>query len=701
MVLGDFNSVLSSADKHNGEAVSLYEITDFRACCSDLGLHDVNFTGCHFSWTNGSVWSKLDRVMINPTWSSLHHSTHVHFSPPGAFTDHSPAAVRLGPLEQGRRCFKFFDMWASHADFTSLVSSHWPSHVYGTPMLAMNFVAYYQQLLGTSNATTPIDSAVISCGPCLPSSSFDFLLAPVTHEDIRKAVFSISNDKARGQMDTLLSSTSKHGLWWEAVNTSSPSDFRPISCCNVIYKVIAKILAGRLAHVLKEIVSPMQNAFLGGRFMSDNINLVQELLRQYGRKRSSPRCLLKVNGDIHGFFLGKSGVRQGDPLSPYIFICCMEYFSRMLKLATQQDGFRFHPKCELQGISHLAFADDILLLSRGDPSSVQCLLSQLSLFGQTSGLDINPQKSSIFFGGVADAQKQVILSMSGFKEGSFPFTYLGVPLSPHRLLASQFSPLLMDLKSSVQGGLGLFDLKARNQSFIGKQLWNIHLKTDSVWIRWIHHFYLRDSNVWLVQAHPSSSPLWKAIISVRDFISQSCGDSDESISLMSRWSSAVGPFLSHAYNFFRRLVKPSPGIGCMAWNLIAICFLLASGRERCNMELRMRRVAVAITIYLLWEERNRRIFEGKTREVDTVFRRPPSIGCLALFNVDWLGLHQSLSLLVSFAQCKLLLSPARFGSSYACMEKLMHAWFLREVGSWWGRGLAIWFFGAVLLLVSS
>ena len=95
--------------------------------------------------------------------------------------------------------------------------------------------------------------------------------------------------------------------------------------------------------------------------------------------------------------------------------------------------------------------------------------------------------------------------------------------------------------SKTKGGLGLFDLKARNQSFIGKQLWNIHLKTDSVWIHWIHHYYLRDSNVWLVQAHPSSSPLWKAIISVRDIISQHCGDSNESISLMCRWSSAAGP----------------------------------------------------------------------------------------------------------------------------------------------------------------
>jgi len=193
----------------------------------------------------------------------------------------------------------------------------------------------------------------------------------------------------------------------------------------VIYKVVATILAARLAHALMDIISPYQNAFLGGRFMSDNINLVQELLRQYGRKRSSPRSLLKVdfrkafdsvqwnfldnllrhlgfpirfvslimqcvstasysvgvNGDLHGFFQGQSGVRQGDPLSPYLFLYCMEYFSRMLKLASHQEGFRFHPKCGTQSITHLAFANDILLLSRGDLSSIQCLLHQLTLFG--------------------------------------------------------------------------------------------------------------------------------------------------------------------------------------------------------------------------------------------------------------------------------------------------------------------------------
>jgi len=134
LVLGDFNSLLSFADKHNGEAVSSYEISDFRDCCFDLGLRDVNYTGCHFSSTNGTVWSKLDRVLINPSWSSLQRLTHVHFEPPGAFTDHSPAAVRLDPNVQGRRNFKFFNMWATHDQFLEVVSSCWSAPVYGTPM---------------------------------------------------------------------------------------------------------------------------------------------------------------------------------------------------------------------------------------------------------------------------------------------------------------------------------------------------------------------------------------------------------------------------------------------------------------------------------------------------------------------------------------------------------------------------------------
>ena len=80
--------------------------------------------------------------------------------------------------------------------------------------------------------------------------------------------------------------------------------------------------------------------------------------------------------------------------------------------------------------------DDVILLSRGDRQSVSCLFQQLLIFGKISSLSINDDKSSIYFGRVGERLKQVILEDIGFVEGNFPFWYLGVPLSPHRLLVN-------------------------------------------------------------------------------------------------------------------------------------------------------------------------------------------------------------------------------------------------------------------------
>jgi hypothetical protein len=138
LVMGDFNSVLSQTDKHNGEPVSTYETSDFRDCCTDLGLVDLNFTGCHFTWNNGRVWSKIDRVLVNSYWSSLQAPAHVHFGNPGAFSDHSPAIIRFDyQNSQGKRNFKFFNMWASHENFLQIVSDNWTRHIPGSPMFSL------------------------------------------------------------------------------------------------------------------------------------------------------------------------------------------------------------------------------------------------------------------------------------------------------------------------------------------------------------------------------------------------------------------------------------------------------------------------------------------------------------------------------------------------------------------------------------
>lgn len=127
----------------------------------------------------------------------------------------------------------------------------------------------------------------------------------------------------------------------------------------------------------------------------------------------------------------------------------------MLNLVSRSADIHFHPKCSLC-ITHLDFADDVLILSQGDLSSMEILSQQLSMFGKISGLDLNPSKSSIYFERVKDSVKISLLQLTGFREGTFLFTYLGVLLSPRQLLVSQFSPLIHKLESTIQGWMGKF-----------------------------------------------------------------------------------------------------------------------------------------------------------------------------------------------------------------------------------------------------
>lgn len=73
------------------------------------------------------------------------------------------------------------------------------------------------------------------------------------------------------------------------------NDYQPISCCNVFHKVIFKLLASRIAVILDSILHEDQIAFVKGRLFSNYIHLAQVLLRDFNRKRSSPRCILKVD----------------------------------------------------------------------------------------------------------------------------------------------------------------------------------------------------------------------------------------------------------------------------------------------------------------------------------------------------------------------------------------------------------------------
>lgn len=138
---------------------------------------------------------------------------------------------------------------------------------------------------------------------------------------------------------------------------------------------------------------------------------------------------ITLNGSLFGHFKGKRGLHQGDSLSPFLFVICLEYLSRLLKINTTVSDFNFHPNCMQLGITHLAFADDLMLMSRGDATSVNILMECLCDFGNCSGLKANVSKSNLYATGIINEEFEEIPQLTNFQIGNMPFRYLGIPLA--------------------------------------------------------------------------------------------------------------------------------------------------------------------------------------------------------------------------------------------------------------------------------
>ncbi|XP_038994199.1 uncharacterized protein LOC120118111 [Hibiscus syriacus] len=159
----------------------------------------------------------------------------------------------------------------------------------------------------------------------MPTDLSSNLTKDVTTEEIKEAIFAQGNDKAPGpdsytplffkkawtivgedvvgavkyffQHSSMLLAfnATTIALILKTPNPIKVKDFRPISCCSVIYKTITKILVQRLIRLIPGMVSINQTAFIKGRSIVDNTLLAQELVKGYDRKVISPRCTLKID----------------------------------------------------------------------------------------------------------------------------------------------------------------------------------------------------------------------------------------------------------------------------------------------------------------------------------------------------------------------------------------------------------------------
>ena len=144
---------------------------------------------------------------------------------------------------------------------------------------------------------------------------------------------------------------------------------------------------------------------------------------------SSVQFDVLVNGQPSHKFRPSRGLRQGDPLSPYLFILIGEVLSRMIQEAVDHnllEGVRFGVPGPI--ISHMFFVDDTLLFLRANGKNCRNIIQLLDLYCEVSGQKVNLNKSSVFFGAnVPDETSLHLGNILGMKVVDNPGAYLGVP----------------------------------------------------------------------------------------------------------------------------------------------------------------------------------------------------------------------------------------------------------------------------------
>ncbi|CAN6559066.1 unnamed protein product [Malus baccata var. baccata] len=288
-------------------------------------------------------------------------------------------------------------------------------------------------------------------------------------------------------------------------NPETVTQFRPISLCNYSYKVLSKVLVNRLKPIMPTLISSSQNAFVAGRQIQDNIGIAHELCHFLKVRKTKSKFELGIKLDMQkaydrvewdfleavmermGFsdiwrklimgcvtsvnfavilnrmpgnkFAPSRGLRQGDPLSPFLFLLVGEVLSRLIQDAIDKRMLK-GVKMNVGGpvISHILFADDTLIFLKANKKNCRNLVKLLEAYCLASGQGINAQKSCVFFGAntpeAVSTELGLILAMPVVNN---PGSYLGVPAvwgrSKSRGLAYVNGRLLGKLQGWIQSTL--------------------------------------------------------------------------------------------------------------------------------------------------------------------------------------------------------------------------------------------------------
>nr|GEW31611.1 RNA-directed DNA polymerase, eukaryota [Tanacetum cinerariifolium] len=451
IVMGDFNEVRSSEERR-GSCFNPYSARRFDRFIHNSGLVDIKLEGYTFTWSHPSPtkMSQLDRFLVSDGINNLFPSITAicldrHIS------DHRPILFREVKLDFGPTPFRFyhsrFDL-AEPGMIKEAFINHFKAHFKEPDNYRFKINFKFSKRLSQQQtddleravSRDDIKTAVWNCGdnksPGPDGYSFGFIkkYSDLIGTDLCEAVehFFVKGSFPNGCNSSFIALIPK------VSDAKLVSDFCPISLIGCVHKVVTKVIANRLTDVISDIVSDTQSAFVSGRQILDGPFILGELLQWCKRKNkqsmffkvdfakaydlirwdylldvleafgfgpvwckwirgslNSAKTSILINGSPSNEFSLHCGLKQGDPLAPYLFILIMESLHLSIRRLVDNDLLK---GIQLPGsviISHLFYADDAMFIGEWSDENLKVILNTLKCFFLASGVTVGDRITRI------------------------------------------------------------------------------------------------------------------------------------------------------------------------------------------------------------------------------------------------------------------------------------------------------------------
>ncbi|KAG8482089.1 hypothetical protein CXB51_027072 [Gossypium anomalum] len=440
LVCGDFNEIMYGSEKKGGLPRGERRMDLFRKTLEECELIDVEYSGRWFTWERGNlpetnIRERLDRGVANNSWISMfprvkvQHLVH-------SFSNHCPILINTCREEERlkSKLFRFEAWWPMEESFFNEVKQIWE---FSSGDLLQNLEAVKrglekwasqiqwhrkrkQQKLFSTGQMSDSTHLLSGIARCIQDEDNNKLTMNYTKEEIEAAVFEMGPTKAPGE-DGL------PGLFYQ-------------KC----WPIVGNDVVGFCLHLLN---GDMESAFVPERLISDNVLLAYEILNTLKQKRVGKKGLMVVKLDMSKAYdqLGvkfqpSRGLRQGDPLSPFLFLICGEGLSSLMRLAARE-GLLKGVKASRNGppISHLLFADDCILFGEATRKGAQ---------------------------NTREEDRQMVVNLLGVRSSSEPEHYLGLPNIVARKKKEAFQNLKDRLKKRIDNWSTRFLSQGGKEFFI-------------------------------------------------------------------------------------------------------------------------------------------------------------------------------------------------------------------------------------------